>query len=53
MIEIVAGIDHHRELVWRQHAAQPKRELGAADPAGQRHMCPSIVMSSPKQVFIG
>src|ERR1700756_4704054 len=37
MLEIVAGVGDHEQLVGRQDAAQTERQLGAADPAGQRH----------------
>src|SRR6202165_2843656 len=37
MLEIVAGVGDHEQLVGRQHAAQTERQFRAADPAGQRH----------------
>ena len=35
MLEVVAGVGDDQKLVGRQHAAQAKRQLGAADTAGQ------------------
>src|SRR5581483_5309728 len=37
MLEIVAGVGDHEQLVDRQDAAQTERKFGAADAAGQRH----------------
>src|SRR3954469_2594253 len=37
MLEIVAGVGDHEQLVGRQDAAQTERQFRAADPAGQRH----------------
>ena len=37
MLEIVAGIGDDGQLAGRQHAAEAERQLGAADPARQRH----------------
>ncbi len=34
MLEIVAGVGDHEQLVGRQHAAQTERQFRAADPAG-------------------
>src|SRR5207302_9657505 len=36
MREIVAGIGDDREGIWRQDAVEAERQLGAADPTGQR-----------------
>ena len=39
MLEIVAGVGHHGEPAGvLQHVAEPERQLGAADPAGERHV---------------
>src|SRR5947209_10935811 len=37
MLEIVAGVSDHEQLVGRQHPAQTERQFRAADPTGQRH----------------
>src|SRR6266567_4034373 len=37
MLEIVARVGDNQQFVRRQHAAQAKRQLGAADTARQRH----------------
>src|SRR5262249_37926019 len=37
MLEIVAGVGNHEQLVSRQDAAETERQFGAPDPAGQRH----------------
>src|SRR5581483_10798316 len=37
MLEIIAGVGDHEQPVGRQDAAQTEHQLGAADPAGQRH----------------
>src|SRR5258708_20422257 len=37
MVEIVAGVGGHEELVGRKDEAQTERQLRATDPAGQRH----------------
>src|SRR5215510_7920942 len=36
MLEVVAGIGDHHEIAARHDAAEPQRELGAADAAAQR-----------------
>ena len=42
MLEIIAGIGHHRETAGRQHARQAERQLGAADAARQRQHRPIV-----------
>ena len=39
MLEVVAGVGDDGELAGvLQHVAEPERELGAADAAGERHV---------------
>src|SRR5882757_2002275 len=37
MLEIVPGVGDDGQLIGRQYAVEPERELGPADPTGQRH----------------
>src|SRR5262245_50283233 len=37
MLEIVAGVRDHEQLVGRQDAAETERQFGAADTTGQCH----------------
>ena len=45
MLEIVAGVGHDKQVAGRQHAAEAKRQLGAADPARQRHDKTAVIFS--------